>query len=737
MSGSISIWPQMPGFSREAFGSKPEAAPPPPQTGAAPAVAQDVRARMLDSVYEASYAKAMPREVFDAKTAGMSDKKLADAVYDEFYKGKLDRAAFNQRVGLASADGSTAGAIVQGATFGLSDEMGAAALTAAKLPGTLLSGRIPSWEQIGGSYDKELSARRENADVFRENNPYLGRGLEFLGGLATGGALKTAAGVAAPTVMQTATTAAKAGAVSGFGDAEGGWKERVEGAGMGAALGGAIGLAAVPVMKGGSLLLGRAGRALGIGDSEKTASQLLLKAFRDDGIPPDQIAARMDAWQASGAKPEALFDLGGENVRRLARTSAGRSGPGTDRAAAFLEGRQADQAGRVAGDVETTLGQSADDFHAALGALKTQRSTTAAPKYEAAFTRITPTADEYAKVARFVNDPIGQDALQKGLRIAELEHLARGEPFNPATFGVVRGEGGRFVIQPDTVPNLRFMDAVKRGYDDIVEGFRSPVTGRLQLDQYGRAVNDARAAYTGTLREMYPRYGGALDAWGGPSQMIDAANRGRGIFNLKDAEIAGLSVSARANPAEAEAFRLGVAQAIRDRIANTQDGADVVKRFFGSPRRRELLAAAFPNKAAFDAFEALMKREASMYRNAQFVSPRTGSQTALRQADDEGFGGQAVDIAGDLAMSAALPGHSIGGALRRGLSDLAARGRGITPGTADALAARLFTSDPAAIRGTGGLLAQTEINNALAQEAARRQRGLLLPGLASGVNVAR
>ena len=126
-----------------------------------------------------------------------------------------------------------------------------------------------------------------------------------------------------------------------------------------------------------------------------------------------------------------------------------------------------------------------------------------------------------------------------------------------------------------------------------------------------------------------------------------------------------------------------------------------------------------------------------MYKNAQFVSPRTGSQTQLRQSDAEGFGGQAAAIAGDLALSAALPGRTVGGAIGRALTDTMARGQGITPGVADALSARMFTADPQAIIRNAGLLGQLEIDNALAQIARRRNAGMLLPGLAAGVNVAR
>jgi|GEM_PF-5556845 len=699
----------------------------------APTMTDGVRAKMIDSLYNDVYSKALPREEYDKETASLSDVQLADASYKTFYADKLSRADFNAKVGLKSI-GSAADAIMRGATLGFSDELTAGAMTGVRTLGSLATGTMPTWGKVRNAYNQELSAERDKRTVYNQNNPYVGAGLEFAGGVmsAAPGALATAI----PTATQTVINAAKIGAVSGFGDAEGGAANRVEGAGVGAGIGAAIGTAAPYAVQGVGMILGKIGKAMGVGDSEKIASNLLLKAFKDDGLEPAQITAKLNEWRAAGSKPETLFDIGGENVKRLARTSAGRTGPGTERAVTFLEGRQADQAGRIATDVEAKLGTSATDFHPTLQALDTARHAMAKPKYEASFSRIVPNADEGARVERFITSKNGQDALQRGLRIIEEEQVKTNIPFNYKSYGVVKNDAGQWTLEPDKVPTLRLMDAVKRGYDNIIEGFRNPVTGRVHLDEYGRAVEGNRKAYVAELRDMFPRYGGALDAWAGPSTAMDAANRGRNIFNMKDDEIATTAVAARGKPGEADAFRLGVAQAVRDQIARAQDGADAVKRIFGSPQKRELLRAAFPDSKAFSEFEALMAREASMYKNAQFVSARTGSQTQMRGSDAEDAGNTALGIAGTLATGI-LPNHSMMGAGVQAARNFGARTRGITPGVADDLAKQLFTSSPQSMARNVGLLNQTEIDNALRTIQGRRVGGLLLPGLAAGVNVAR
>ena len=699
----------------------------------APTMTVGVRAKMVESLYNDVYAKSLPREEYDKKTASLSDVQLAEASYKTFYADKLSRADFNEKVGLKST-GSAADAITRGAALGFSDELTAGAMTGVRTLGTLLTGTLPTWGKVSGAYNQELSAERDKRTVYNQNNPYVGAGLEFAGGVlsAAPGALATAI----PTATQTAINAAKIGAASGFGDAEGGAVNRVEGAGVGAGLGAAIGVGAPYAVQGVGMVLGKLGKALGVGDSEKIASNLLLKAFKDDGLEPAQITAKLNEWRTAGSKPEALFDIGGDNVKRLARTAAGRTGPGAERAVTFLEGRQADQAGRIATDVEAKLGTSATDFHPTLQALDTTRRVTAAPQYDRAFNKVVPTADDAARVDRFITSRNGQDALQRGLRIIEEEQVKTGIPFNPKAYGVVRNEAGQYTLEPDTVPTLRLMDAVKRGYDGIIEGFRNPVTGRVHLDEYGRAVEGNRAAYVKELRDISPRYAAALDAWSGPSVAMDAANRGRNIFNMKDAEVATMAVAARGKSGEADAFRLGVAQAVRDQIARAQDGTDAVKRIFGSPQKRELLRAAFPDSKAFSEFEALMAREASMYKNAQFVNSRTGSQTQMRGSDAEEAGDAALGIAGTLATGM-LPNHSMMGAGVQAARNFGARSRGITSGVADDLAGRLFTSNPQAMTRNIGLLNQTEIDNALRTIQGRRVGGLLLPGLSAGVNVAR
>lgn len=679
----------------------------------APALGEGRRQQINDAMHQKFYAQ-MPREDYDRQMAGKSDLELANVAHSTIY-ADMDRADFNKQMGLTSASGSTQRAVTSGMTLGLQDEFGAAV---GALPG-LLTG-----EGYGAAYGRLRDAQRGNAEVFRQNNPYLGRGLEVAGGVATGAG---APGLALPSRARTIGNTATLGAVAGAGDAEGGVSDRLVGGGTGAALGAGMAALAPLVLRVGGGAVTRVARAAGLGSDEATASQLLLKAMQDDGLTPRDALARLTAWQRDGAKPETLFDVAGENTRRLARASAGRMGPGTQRAATFVAERQAGQAGRIADDATRTLGQSADDFHVQMRGLEDQRRSTAAPLYERAYAAPVP-PEANAGVAPFVADRIGQEAMNKGLRVIELEHTAARQPFDPADYGVVRTPDGAGFQLDGPVQNMRLLDAVKRGYDDIVEGFRDPTSGKLVLDQHGRAVNSVRATYVAELRERFPVYGQALDAWGGPSQSMDAMGRGRNIFAMRDGEAAKAVRDALRNPGDADFFRLGASQAIQDRVANAPDGADAVKRIFGSPAKRALLRSSFPDDAAFRQFESAMTREGAMYRNGQFVLP-TGSQTNMRGADADDVGG----AVGSLAMAAVgIGGTSPGRAVGQFFLNRLAGAKGITPEVAEHLSVRMFNSSPQEVGAILQRLDSTQRQNVIRAYVSAQRQAAIWRGVTTG-----
>lgn len=575
--------------------------------------------------------------------------------------------------------------IARGLTFGFADEL-AAGLNAAL--------GVGQGETFRDRFAGNVAGERARDAAFEQSNPVAAVGGQVVGGLLNP-AVRAVGG--ATTLGRMASGAASggiAGGISGFGEAQGGVAERLPGAmagaGFGAAVGAAVPLAANVVSRVG----GRALDAVGLRNPNVAGQRQVLRAIeRDAAADPSmglgQIAARARAPQGPGAPPMALVDQGGENLVQLGATAVQQPGAAAQAARQLVGSRAGEQqSGRLVDAVRRFV--SGESFHDTLNDLITARSRAAAPKYEAAFSRIQVTPQETARVARFFNDPIGQDAVQRGLRILQLEALEAGAQFNPAAHGV-RMVNGRWEPIADTY-SLRLMDAVKRGFDDIVEGFRDPTTLRLNLNEYGRAVNNVRARYVGELRSMFPRYAAALDAWAGPSRAIDALRAGREILR-PDAEVTS-GMLRRMTSDEQSFFRIGAARALADRILSVADNQDVsaIRRIWGSQMVRDRISAAFPNARDAQEFRRVIDNELRVAATNREIGPRAGSQTARRLA---GQSDMQNDPAGGL-VSTLLRGAQhggFGGAVAAAAERAYRTQQPMNASTADALGPLLFRAD--------------------------------------------
>ena len=358
------------------------------------------------------------------------------------------------------------------------------------------------------------------------------------------------------------------------------------------------------------------------------AQKIVARMERDAAAGGPTAQDIIDLANAAGDKPLTLADLAGENTQALAGQVARAPGESRQIMTKVLNDRDVAAGERLSADVDRAFGKISR-FDAAK-ALAQARAMAAGPRYEAAFSRIEVTPDEASRVQRFVADRIGQDAMQKGLRVIELEHLATDTPFNPADFGVKRGENGKFELLGD-FRNLRLMDAVKRGYDEIVEGFRDPTSGRLNLYQYGSAVNQVRAAYVADLRSMFPRYGAALDAWGGPSQSLDALAFGRDALRQEPEAIRdGLLDMA---PGDREFARLGLASTLRKAMGKTGAAGNEARAIIGNKYTQDQIRPFFATQEEYDRFINSVTAESRMFSARYNILGN--SKTAARLAEDE------------------------------------------------------------------------------------------------------
>lgn len=494
--------------------------------------------------------------------------------------------------------------------------------------GPALSAAFDSEKSMVDEFGKGYTAARDKARAeekqFRQENPGTALATDLTVGLAipAGSAAKTAqtAGML-PTIGKYAATGAGLGAVSGAGNAEGDMGDRAAGALGGGIAGGVVGAALPAIASGVGSAAKMAARPImdRIGEGPaKALDRKIVQGFERDGKTVDQVAARLKTLG-----PEAtIADAAGPNTVGLVENLANEPGVGQQMANRVLMGRQRAAGGRITDAAGRELGDAG--FHETLDALNVARKEAAAPLYEQAYAKNFVANDA---INGLLERPSMRQALGRAYRIAAEEGR------DPNALGLALNEAGDVVFE--RAPSMQTLDYVKRGLDDVVEQFRDGVTGKLRLDEAGRAINNTRAAFVKELRSQNTTYAEALDSWAGPSNLMDAMVKGRS-FTKPDSEVTA-KVIGDLSTSEKEAFLLGVRQAITDTVDRTGVTADATRKLIGTPKMQKALRAAFPDTASYRRFMSDLLREAAFNRTKNQVLGNSATARRLAQQDDAGF----------------------------------------------------------------------------------------------------
>lgn len=460
------------------------------------------------------------------------------------------------------------------------------------------------------------------------------------------------------------------GALLGATNAEGGTGDRAEGALTGGLIGGALGGAIPPLVEGGKAVGRMAGNLLGTRDPQTVALEKLAQALRRDGVTPNQMAFAVDDANRAGT-PLAPVDVGGRNMQRLGRSVETVPGAGSDRAAQFLDERQMGQGDRLTKQLQSALGNKGEFYQAADDIIKARKEA-ADPLYKASY-------------AKNFTWPDGLEEILQRPALRTAERRAR----------IISANEGVSWKDIERGPNMERLDWVKRGLDDVLEGYRDTTTGKLVLDESGRAIQKAKGQFVDLLDKANPTFAQARAAYKGPTDMLDAMADGR-AFARGDLElITRKFADPKFTPGERDMFKIGAMRELRGMVEKGADGADKVRALFGSPAKRERLRTLIGDDAAFDAFSRSMGLEAKAVKTARTVVG--GSPTGRIAAEqDDLLGNSVLDFAQGNYMSGA-----------RGVaSRFLTRARGINEPTADALSSQMFSPDPSSAMALARALSQ-------------------------------
>jgi hypothetical protein len=583
----------------------------------------------------------------------------------------------------------------QGATLGLSDE---AAGVGRMLANGIVAPFSPSVDfDPLAAYQRGRDGERGALEAKREESPwasFLAEGVGSLGAIGPGVAPpRTLGGM----MRQGAKQGGILGSLGGFGYGEGAGGS-ILGAGLGGTggtvLGGVLPLAlrAIerPIRAGFDFMRPRNG----------VGRELVSRAMREDMVAPSAAAARMTEGNANGV-PLALMDQG-DNLRGLAGSLSRRPGASRTLVREAVIDRQAGQGERVRGAIERDLGPIVNPMDQG-DQLIQQARTAAKPLYEKAY------SNPGASVVD-MQDLAGRPSFRKALQKAA--NLAAEEGDNPMALGFQFDEAGDVLLTD--VPSFKTMDYIKRGLDDVVEGFRDSTTGKLNLNTgEARATNETLRTFISRMDKVNPDYAAARAAYAGPAKQREALDMGRKSVNMSADEIQRLTQNMGDD--QIEQFLSGHRAALAETLDRRVDGADKANALLGTPRKRQALGALYEGRGDLARFHRTLTDEQAAAETYRTVN--TGSPTAQRQIDDQ--------MTADPSMLEDVAGRAVRGA-SNGLSGLTAEAIGLLKDVgrfgAGATGQRAREDAAALISNTDPALFQEAMRAALRDQALNRVR---------------
>lgn len=581
----------------------------------------------------------------------------------EGYDLALARA--NERQDLLEGAGVRYGAAEETTGF-LSDEMaGAAGFGQQGIENLLrrLRGediQISAMDAARAESDAIKGQRRE----FQDAHPFQAAAGGVLGGFAF--APTRAAGLLG--------SIGQAGAIgSGIGVAEGdGLKGRLLGGAAGGALGaglaGGIGVAPSLLARTGSGVAeaaSRVARGFGVAPAEAAITPRATRAAEQyvaglvGGSGADITANPAGLLGKPITAAEAIGPNGVSQVAALARRS-GRTGL---LAQDQLGARAAETQQRVVQDFADLTGVDPAGSADVIANLADRGRKAATPFYEAAYAR--PGAVRSPLLDSLMERPSVRRALGNAVNIA------REEGRDPTTLGFVFDEAGDVLHVRE--PSMQTLDYVKRGLDDVLDGYRDPTTRRLNLDTQGRAVVGTTKALRDEMIRLNPAYGEALQAGGDPIRLEAAFNDAPKLF----AQAMDERTFSRRIASMGENERGAVVAGLADKLFNDAQAGRLRPRALRIPAYQNKLSALMgPENAA--SFMQRIDAEIAMAAQGGRMAPGSNSITgevtqAIREQD------QGVGLFADLARNIEQSGP-IGGATRTALSAVSAPVAGFVRG---------------------------------------------------------
>ena len=349
------------------------------------------------------------------------------------------------------------------------------------------------------------------------------------------------------------------------------------------------------------------------------------------GNPLAQIEAKL-----ASTGPNATIAVAGRD-RTLAELDKLATLPGQAKTLVeqFIREQQSKRAGRLVTAADEALGTGGKTYTGAIGDLIEQKRTQAGPLYDQLRGFSVKVDDDLASLIQASKTAHGGAEL--------LAQLKRSTPIDISK-----------IKKGDDIP-FDALDKIKQALYDLGDKSKGEFGKPTALSS---AYDDLRISLTKKLDNLSIKdqnlinnrnpqgsvYQAARDAFGGPSQLESAVKAGR--MALKDDAIKTSEVMRGMGQSEIEAYRVGVLQALKDKVG-TEGGQTSLLKMWREKKTSNALKEAFGND--YRQFAADVAREG---RLKTIENVGRGSQTASRLAAIENDNLDTAVQAGQAAMSA-------------------------------------------------------------------------------------
>lgn len=382
--------------------------------------------------------------------------------------------------------------------------------------------------------------------------------------------------------------------------------------------------------------------ALGRGflDPTQEATRRLTGAFAADG-GLDSALDRSNSFESSGASSPSVLDLGGGNVRRLVRAAAGGGGHAETRALSYvdqvrsnLQDNVISRANRLTPDYQGSAAHLGTELEANQGRLATEQYR---EPYQQPAT-VTP------EMVDALQGSAGRSAIARARAAAEDTRDAQQMAELSDLEGVAAAQsGGRDLITGRVRSMQQALSELSAGSLDRVRiAMRERGRALAQSGQNVRAGGHfARVRDIDTALDQTPGLTEARDSYRQMQAGRDSLDVGATVLKSPSTDYAGQisdlanrGASSRLGPPDlGRPLQVSARQAITDAVeAPTAGATGVLNRIGTSNRATANLAATFGAERGGQ-FQEAVRNEVARLRNANFISPETGSQTQLRGAD--------------------------------------------------------------------------------------------------------